>query len=230
MRFDAVIFDLYGTLVDNGVAPGPKREAYRHTNAAIAKALGTPADGFVQLWDDTGDSRITGVFPTFEAYVTALCAQMGIAPGFAQLAEALRLRMELSRSLLVPRADCVETLIKLQAKGLKVGLITDCSWETVVLWPETPFPPLFDATVFSSTVGLQKPAAEIFALACSQLGVSPDRCLFVGDGGSDELAGAERVGMTALRIHVPYETPPDAANPWPGPEVSALAQVLDWLD
>ena len=35
--------------------------------------------------------------------------------------------------------------------------------------------------------------------------------------------------MTALRIHVPYETPPDHANPWPGPEVSALAQVLDYV-
>ena len=33
--------------------------------------------------------------------------------------------------------------------------------------------------------------------------------------------------MTALRIHVPYETYPDAKDPWPGPEISALAQVLD---
>ena len=229
MRFDAVIFDLYGTLVDNPVAPGPKREAYRHTIGAVARALGAPASGFVQLWDDTGESRITGVFLTLETYVTALCAEIGIAPGPAQLAEAVRLRMEQSRSLLVPRPDCVETLTKLRAKGLKVGLVTDCSWETAVLWPETPFPPLFDATVFSSVVGLQKPSAEIFALACSQLDLSPDRCLFVGDGGSDELAGAERMGMTALRIHVPYETPPDHANPWPGPEVSALAQVLDYV-
>ena len=87
----------------------------------------------------------------------------------------------------------------------------------------------FDTTTFSCAVGMRKPDPRIYAITCVRLGLAPERCLYVGDGGSDELAGAERMGMTALRIHVPYETPPDHANPWPGPEVSALAQVLDYV-
>ena len=55
---------------------------------------------------------------------------------------------------------------------------------------------------------------RISTLACSQLGVAPERCLYVRDGGSEELAGAERRGMTALGSRVPYETPPDYAQPW----------------
>ena len=98
-------------------------------------------------------------------------------------------------------------------EGFRIGLVTDCSWETVLLWPETPLPPYFDSTVFSCAVGMRKPDPRIYALACDQLGLAPERCLYVGDGDSDELAGAERVGMTALRIHVPYETPPDARKP-----------------
>ena len=40
-----------------------------------------------------------------------------------------------------------------------------------------------------------KPSAEIYHLGCRELGVDPSRALFVGDGGSDELAGAANAGL-----------------------------------
>ena len=229
-KSDAVIFDLYGTLVDNAFAPGPIGESFRHTVGSIAEVLGAPVNEFLQLWDKTGDWRITGVYPSFESYVTVLCGELGVVPEPAQVVEALRLRMVLARGLLTPRRDCAATLSRLQARGYKIGLMTDSSLETVVLWPETAFPPLVDATVFSCAVGMQKPDPRMYALACHRLGSAPERCLYVGDGSGDELGGAERMGLTALRIHVPYELPPDHERPWVGPEISALGQVLNWLD
>ena len=227
MRFDAVIFDLYGTLVDSVDAPGPKLSAYVRTAETIAPALGAPPEPFVELWNSTFADRMTGAHPSLEAYVAALCRALDVVPRPEQLAEAVRIRLDMFRAQLVPRHDAVETLRNLRAMGHRIGLITDCSWETPQLWPDTALPPYFDSTVFSCAVGMRKPDPRIYAIACDQLGVAPERCLYVGDGNSNELAGAERVGMTALCIHVPYETPPDHANPWPGPEVSALAQVLD---
>ena len=50
MRFDAVIFDLYGTLVDNIDEPGPYQDAYKRAIAEMARVLGAPADQFVQSW------------------------------------------------------------------------------------------------------------------------------------------------------------------------------------
>ncbi len=88
----------------------------------------------------------------------------------------------------------------LRARGQKVGLITVCSQEVADIWDETPFAGLFDATVFSSSVGLSKPDLEIYELACEQLDVDPADCLFVGDGANDELPGAERAGMTAVQL------------------------------
>jgi putative hydrolase of the HAD superfamily len=48
-------------------------------------------------------------------------------------------------------------------------------------------------------VGCAKPGAAIYHQACHLLGVRPFGVVFVGDGGSDELAGATQVGMAAFQ-------------------------------
>ena len=229
MRFDAVIFDLYGTLVDETTGSVAKLGGYNRTTMEVAELVGAPPEPFLELWNGSIKQRMRGEHATFEAYVAALCAELGVEPDASGMADALRLRTEFFRERLAPRADCLETLAALRGMGHRIGLITDCSWETPLLWPETPLPPYFDVTTFSCETGTQKPDPGIFTLTCDRLGVAPGRCLYVGDGNSDELAGAERAGMTSLRIHVPYETLPDATNPWPGPEVSSLGEILEWV-
>jgi putative hydrolase of the HAD superfamily len=63
--------------------------------------------------------------------------------------------------------------------------------------------PFFDSIVFSFEVGSVKPEPAIYLAACRGLGVSPYRCLFVGDGNGRELEGAMDLGMTAVRIERP---------------------------
>lgn len=229
LRFDAVIFDLYGTLVDETTGSVAKRGGYNRTTLEVAELVGAPTEPFLQLWNGSIGQRMTGAYASFEAYVAALCAELGVEPDASGVAEALTLRTEFFRERLVPRHDCLDALAALRAMGHRIGLITDCSWETPLLWPETPLPPYFDVTTFSCETGTQKPDPGIYELTCERLGVEPDRCLYVGDGNSDELAGAERVGMVSLRIQVPYETLPDAANPWPGPAVASLGEILEWV-
>ena len=48
MRFDAVIFDLYGTLVDNIDEPGPYQDAYKRAIVEMARVLDAPSDQYVQ--------------------------------------------------------------------------------------------------------------------------------------------------------------------------------------
>ena len=71
-----------------------------------------------------------------------------------------------------------------------------CSEEVPAAWPSTEFAGLFDAETFSSDCGLMKPEPEIYLHTARALEADPADCLFVGDGANDELAGAERVGMT----------------------------------
>jgi putative hydrolase of the HAD superfamily len=93
-----------------------------------------------------------------------------------------------------------------------------------VLWPETQFHGLFDAEVFSCSVGLRKPDPRIYLLACEQLGVEPREAVFVGDGANDELAGAERVGMGAILFERS-----DYEGDWPGRRIRALPELLELL-
>lgn len=173
--------------------------------------------------------RDEGVFPSAEGYFTYVCHEFGVHPEADRVASAARLRLDQIRRQLVPRRDSRETLARLRGLGYRIGLISDCTWETASLWPGTPLAPLVDAAILSCRVGVKKPTPQIYELACDQLGVVPGRCLYVGDGSSDELAGAARMGMEPIRIRVPYERRPDDLQSWSGPEISALAQVFDHL-
>lgn len=221
----AVIFDLFGTLVDNWPV-----ERSNEMSALLAKTLGAPPEGYAAFGRGSFEARVKGDYATAEAYMEAGCGALGVSPTQDQLAAAARLRLEIAREMFTVREDAVETLAALKARGLKLGMISDCAWETPVVWGETALAPLFDGAVFSSLVRMKKPDPRIYLLACERLGVRPEECLYVGDGGSRELSGAAGVGMCPVLIRAPYETT-DAVHrvdgeEWDGPRVSALTEVL----
>src|SRR5262249_13476401 len=109
-------------------------------------------------------------------------------------------------------------------------LISDCSAEVPLLWPECALAPLIEAPVFSCAVGMKKPDPRIYALACARLGIQPAECLYVGDGSEQELSGAAAVGMRPVLVRVAFAeatTPhrPEAAA-WGGVAIDTLADVL----
>jgi putative hydrolase of the HAD superfamily len=211
----AVVFDLWDTLVDFDV------EGSLAVQTEMAKRLGRDPEEFRQAWNETRARRETGPLAT---------ALAGFGADEALVRELVELRTAATRRWLVPRDGALETLRELGARGLARGLITVCSEEVALLWDESPFRGLFEATVFSCQVGLAKPDPRIYRLACEQLGVEPAEALFVGDGANDELAGAERVGMRAVLIHRPGKAPywPGALD-WPGARVTSIPEVLELL-
>src|SRR5206468_8569944 len=86
--------------------------------------------------------------------------------------------------------------------------------------------PHVDDVVLSCAVGMSKPDPRIYRLACEHLDVTPEQCLFVGDGANDELAGAERVGMRAVCVLPPGRTEPiwPEARGWE-PTITSLRDV-----
>jgi len=142
---------------------------------------------------------------------------------------AFALRREVTRKGLVPVPGAVETIATLRERGLKTGLITVCSEDIELLWPESAFAGLFDAEIFSSRVGLSKPDPRIYLACCEALGVEPHEAVFVGDGANDELEGARRVGMDAILIHREGEDPLWGLDAWDGPRVTSIPGVLDVL-
>jgi putative hydrolase of the HAD superfamily len=200
----AMIFDLFGTLVDGFSVAG-----YEAMLTRMAGELSASAEGFFRHWLATSQERTTGRIPDTEANVEAICRALGVAAERDAVARAVQIRFDFVRKALDPRADALGVLTELRSRGCKLGLISDCSSEVPILWPETPFAPLIDVALFSASVGMRKPDSRIYRLALERLTVRPEASVYIGDGSSNELSGAERVGMHPIRIRVPYEDTDD---------------------
>lgn len=229
MEYAAVIFDLFGTLVDNFSLP-----EYEGVLTRMASVCSLPCKEFVHLWHTTFNERATGIFPSIDGNIQYICRRLKISPEHDRIKLAVRIRFEFTRRSLRPRDDAVETLTQLRAKGHKIGLISDCTAEVPALWQDTPFASVIDVAVFSCSVGVKKPDPRIYNLTCERLAVTPRQCLYVGDGSSNELTGASRVGMHSVLIRVPHEAGYGAhridGEDWHGVAVSALKDVLALVD
>jgi putative hydrolase of the HAD superfamily len=73
-----------------------------------------------------------------------------------------------------------------------------------------------------------KPEPEIYLRTAEALGVDAADCFFVGDGANDELAGAERVGMTPV-LFLPVGREPlwPQVREWAGLRVSSMREVVE---
>jgi putative hydrolase of the HAD superfamily len=211
----AVIFDLWETLVDWNP------EAAAEMVASIASRSGVPPEEFHRRWDTAENPRYVG--PIRDAL-----RSVGVAE--EALEEICAVRLDYSRRALVPRKRVVETLRTLRERGFRIGLITVCSEEVELLFPDSSLSGLFDAEVFSNAVALAKPDPRIYLHCCELLGVAPGEAVFVGDGANDELEGARRVGMEAILIHRPGEDPPwPGLADWNGLRVTSIPEVLEAL-
>ena len=227
MKYDAVIFDLFGTLVDNTEFLDLSRSEYNRALSNVAAALSIPEPDLLRLWSETVHERDAGLFPSMEKYFRHICREIGVKADARQIANAVELRLEYLRSVLTSRNHTVETLTELKASGYRLGLISDCSSEVPLLWPETPFAALLDGAIFSCEVKLTKPDPRIYRMVCDSLKVAPGKCLYVGDGGSGELTGAVEFGMDPVLIRAPYDTVNGHREDWEGTRISELKQVLD---
>jgi putative hydrolase of the HAD superfamily len=226
LSFDAIIFDLFGTLVNSFSA--------RLHDAALcqmATALRVPYAGFMRGWiETTWPMRVLGTLASVEDNVLYVCRELGVDADGRQVAAATEIMLEFTRAGLVPRQGACEVLTALSAAGYKIGLISDCAPAVPRIWMETPFATLIDAAVFSCDVHLQKPDPRIYQLTCARLGVQAQRCLYAGDGSSHELSGAKAMGMTAVLVSGAnndyYDTHRPDVEGWDGLEIASLTELL----
>jgi putative hydrolase of the HAD superfamily len=210
----AVIFDLWGTLVPLAW------ERWQSAFGSIAQVLGVPQEQFERVWRADYERRLVS---DLRASVERVCASLGVKREDA-IEEAFRLRVEMHRATFLPRDDAAPTLWELRARGYRTGLVTNCSSELPEFLSESVLAGLFDVEVFSAICGFHKPDRAIYELAVTQLGLDPELCLYVGDGGDHELDGARDFGLQAVLLRAGDTQPPED---WQGTEITRLAQVLE---
>lgn len=128
--------------------------------------------------------------------------------------------------------DTIETLQRVKAKGMVIGLISN------TIFPESAhkgelkrfgIKKYLDFTIFSSTFGVRKPHPDIFYQACNLAGFAPPECVFIGDRHVEDWAGPTKIGMSAiLKLHPGREYPSQVLES--ALKITSLSQLGDHLD
>lgn len=189
---NAVIFDLFHTLTSADAVSG---RGLRSTS----ELLGVDRLAWSDQLNERSDERLLGV----KADPFDIVAEMAWAIDPSLSGERIRLAVEnrlarfRSAVLDIPE-ETVAVLRQLKERGKRLGLISNADAIEIAAWNENSIHSLFDSTVFSCTVGLMKPNREIYELSLRELDVAAAEAVFVGDGGSHELVGARKAGITAV--------------------------------
>ncbi|MBA2677238.1 MAG: HAD-IA family hydrolase [Ktedonobacteraceae bacterium] len=198
--------------------------------------LDMPLEEFMALWTvGTWPQRATGAFPSLEKSLEHICQRL---TGRAILAEpikqACRVWLDRTRETLTPREKTLDILQILRQSGYKLGMMTDCSYETPYHWPGTPLSLAIDRAIFSCLVGMKKPDPRMYQLICQELAIQPEQCIYIGDGCGHELTGAAAAGMYPVLLLAPCDASSDSLRPdveeWPGPRLSSFEDVLPFIE
>ena len=183
----AVIFDMFETLVTHYESP-------LYFGKQICADIGITESVFREIWDTTEEARTLGkttleqviedILKTNQRYSNEL---------YAKIIEKRRQAKQACFDHL--HREIIPMLEAIRANGMKIGLITNCYNEETDVIRQSVLFPYFDAVCMSCELGLKKPQREIFETCLQMLDLRAEECLYVGDGGSQELEAAAACGM-----------------------------------
>jgi HAD superfamily hydrolase (TIGR01549 family) len=223
LRYDAVIFDVGGTLIGfRGAAfmreflaeaglPAAQEDA-RELNARLMEAIRSERESAVGLGADEA---------SLLAWWRAVFARTW--PDRPDLAQ------EMYRSLREGRLDRVHpdtrpALEGLRGMGVQLGVVSNFATRLEAVLEGLGLRDFFSFLIVSSKVGLAKPDRRIFDLAVDCVGRPRERLLYVGDHFEDDIEGARGAGLDAVLIDRESRQPHV-----PCPRIASLLELVDYV-
>ena len=188
----AVVFDMFETLVTLFTG-------CTYFSEDIAKDVGlADIENFRKEWHLIDYDRSTGKY-TIEEGLSLVFKKIGIYTE-EKLCTIVTNRLSALKDTFddIPE-ESIQLLKALKERGIKIGLITNTYSDESDLIKSSVLFPYFDVALISYEQGICKPAPEMYQRMIECLGVKPEECLYVGDGGSRELYGARDAGMKAVQ-------------------------------
>ncbi len=217
MKFSAIFFDFFGTLVDIF-----KVKAYFQNVKEMAEILGVNPEKFNTQWLQAAMQR-EGDFSAVRDRIADACKGLNANCSEEIIKKAIEIRMNFFLTNTVPRPDAVPALEWAQGAGYRLGLITNCTIELPEIWHRHSLAKYFPSPVFSSVERVRKPKREIFMRACEKLNVQPAACVYIGDGDDHEMEGAATVGMTPILV---VDKDPNSFRRHPQPKMDNNVETL----
>jgi HAD superfamily hydrolase (TIGR01549 family) len=239
MPFRAILFDIGDTLWHSRGAPPPgefRRLAAGRAAAAIDRlGISHPDPALVArtTWNAMEaamhDARATNLIePDYGAVSQAALHGLGLDVSRDQAAELLEATyisgIEGGKA---PFDDARATLLELRRRGFLLGTVTNRAFGGERFRADIRAAGLdigWDVEAVSIEVGYLKPHPSIFLYALEQLDVAPSETLMVGNSLAEDIAGAQRLGMSAAW----RRSLPDAEAVTPDFAFDELCALLDF--
>jgi putative hydrolase of the HAD superfamily len=187
----AVIFDMYETLATLYTS-----DAYM--GKQIAEDMQLSEHTFREIWDPSEADRTLGKRTFEDVIAEVLKTHHRYTPAlFEQIIS--RRKTAASQCFQHLHPEILPMLAALKRANIQVGLITNCYFEEKRAIENSVLYGFFDTACMSCDQGMKKPDVRIFQTCLEQLSVLPTECLYVGDGGSEELETARMLGMHPLQ-------------------------------
>ncbi len=194
-----LFFDIGSTLVDES-------EAYRQRILAMIKGTDIPYDEFSQT--------MIGYYGKSGKGDKLAAAHYGLTiPEWQSRYE----------KLFPETADCLRQL----SRSFKLGIIANQLPGTVSRLHSFGIGDYFSVVVASAEEGVAKPDPKIFLLALERAGCSPEKAVMIGDRLDNDIAPANRLDFTTIRVMQGYGqySSPMSADEVPDLTVSSLNEL-----
>jgi putative hydrolase of the HAD superfamily len=237
MAIKAVIFDIYGTLID---IETDERDWYTYLN--LAKYLGyrgldLSADEVKWFYFEKIRNMIENSKETYpEINVRQIWYDI-----LREHENPQHYRLKLDKGTFVRDIVVLHraltrkkfrlynesyNILKTLKNKYRIGIVSDCQYDYAI--PETKMLgilPFFDVFIISGDYGFRKPDKRLFKECLSKLKVSPHETVFIGDNAFRDISGAKSVGMKTILVMSRRESK-DPNLPKPDFRVWNIGEVL----
>ena len=187
----AVIYDMYETLITLFESP-------LYFGSQMSIDAGISEQDFQELWQAAEVDRTIGKITLEDILEKILKANDCYSEDKMNLITQKRYQNK-KEAFEHLHPEIIPMLRSLQEKDILIGLISNCFSEEAVVIKNSILYPYFDAVCLSFEEGMQKPDPAIFHRCLEKLKLKPDECLYIGDGGSNELEAARFLGMKTVQ-------------------------------
>lgn len=240
---DAIIFDLGSTLI-HFEAPWPEilveadKELFRHLSAA---GLNLDEQKFLETFRAQLEAYYQERETEFIEYTTHYVLSTLLEKwGYPQVPEtvlrpALDAMYAVTQAHWQPEPDATSTLQALQARGYRMGLISNAADDRDVqaLVDKARLRPFFEVILTSAAEGIRKPNPRIFQTLLDRMRIPASRAAMVGDTLGADILGAQNAGMLGIWItrradHLANRA--HAGSIYPDATIAALSELPELLD
>ncbi|MFH0869907.1 MAG: HAD family hydrolase [archaeon] len=185
-----IVFDFWGTLVENGIYPSPVQQT------KFILRMRMPFKDFVARFEK---SMMVKPYTDLNEAFKAACDEFRITPD-QYLMERLVGMWNKNDLLGKPFLDTIETLDYLKSKKIKIGLIANTTPSITRVIEKYNLEKYFTANAFSYEEGLLKSDAEMYHRMVEKMKLKPEEVVVIGDSVPSDVIGARNAGLKSILL------------------------------